>query len=315
MSAAPTTNNSTAPSRHARSFDRHVAPRPTANSTALPDHPLANRRLEPGEGAIVLRRVREKTSIVRAEGANPLKLMIPRRRVAVPRIYISSYGGGLLAGDETRIHLHAEPGTRSVLTTQASTKIYKNPRGLPCGQTLDARIDADAIFVLAPEPISCFANSHYDQVQRFDVAEGGNLVIVDWMTSGRYEVGERFQFNHYYSRQSIHEDGRHILEDATRLDNADGPLDGPFRMGRFNCLATMIILGPRFREVIDQLLERERRENLNPGGAILAVAQPLSQGVLIRILSESTQDAKLYFDRIFEKIDPIIGASAWAGKL
>lgn len=273
------------------------------------------RRLLPGQGIVRLRRHGPRTSVVRAEGANPLKLMMPRRRVAVPHIYTSSYGGGLLAGDETSLAIHAERGARGVLTTQASTKIYKNPRGLPCGQSLQGRVEDDAVLVIAPEAVCCFADSRYDQIQHITVAEGGNLVIVDWMTSGRYEVGERFQFKSYSARLSIWQDDRHILEDATRLDQADGPLDSSFRMGRFNCLATMVILGPQFAPIAEFLLERERQETMRRGQRMIAITQPLASGVLIRVLSEVTQDARHYFDEIFAKIDPIVGTTTWAGKL
>jgi len=55
------------------------------------------------------------------------------------------------------------------------------------------------------------------RLQRFDIAATGNLVLVDWVSSGRYAVGERFQFTHYQSRQSIYYDDQLVIEDAVRL--------------------------------------------------------------------------------------------------
>lgn len=303
------------PTRSMPSSQPNTVSSSTQNHRPAPAPRELGRRLAAGEGVVRLRLHGARTSVVRAEGANPLKLMVPRRRVKVPHIYTSSYGGGLLAGDETSLSIHAEAGAHGVLTTQASTKIYKNPKRLPCGQTFQGRVEADAVLVVAPESVCCFANSRYDQQQRFSIDEGGNLVVVDWMTSGRYEVGERYQFDSYSARLAIFENGRHVLEDAIRLAQADGPIDAPFRMGRFNCLATMVILGPQFASISAELLQRERQETMRRGQAMIAVVQSLSTGVLIRVLCEVTQDARLYFDDIFEKIDPIIGTSTWAGKL
>ncbi|WP_367302522.1 urease accessory protein UreD [Allorhodopirellula heiligendammensis] len=59
-----------------------------------------------------------------------------------------------MAGDPTDLLVDLDAGTRCVLSSQASTKIYDNPRALPCSQKMHVRIACDSIFTLAPEPIS-----------------------------------------------------------------------------------------------------------------------------------------------------------------
>ncbi|HQX51771.1 MAG TPA: urease accessory protein UreD [Planctomycetaceae bacterium] len=276
-----------------------------------------HRNLRLGEGLLQVTRRGDISAIVRSAATNPMRLFIPRRKSPVPHVYTSSYGGGLLAGDQTDLLVQLDEGSRCVLSSQASTKIYKNPRGLPCSQTMQARIGRAATLVLVPEPISCFAGSRYDQIQRFDIAATGNLVLVDWVSSGRYAVGERFQFTHYQSRQSIYYDDQLVIEDAVRLVPAEGPLESKFRLGHYNCSGLMIILGEQFQTLGEQLLAREREQSLQQGGDVLTVTQPLPHGipgVLMRVLSVETQDAKRCFEGLLRHIDPILGTRSWVGK-
>ncbi len=281
------------------------------------DDERMHRGLREGEGLLRVARRGKGSMVIRSAARSPLRLFIPRRKTPLPHCYTSSYGGGLLAGDQTDLLVDLDDGSRCVLSSQASTKIYKNPRGLPCSQTMHVRIGSESVFTLAPEPISCFAESRYDQIQRFDIADGGNMVLVDWVTSGRYRVGERFQFQHFQSRQSIYYAGQHLIEDAVRLCPDDGPLTSKFRMGHFNCFALVVVLGNQFAELATRLLEQEREQQLQRGGEILSITQPLPNevpGVLIRILSVETQDAKRMIENLLSQIDPIVGSRTWAGK-
>lgn len=44
-------------------------------------------------------------------------------------------------------------------------------------------------------------------MQLFRVHSDSNLVIVDWVTSGRHESGERWEFDLYKSKNHIYLDG------------------------------------------------------------------------------------------------------------
>ena len=70
------------------------------------------------------------------------------------RVVVSSLGGGLLAGDVIDLDVAVDRGATLHLGTQASTKIYKGAPGAK--QTLDASVEADALLVVAPDPVTPF---------------------------------------------------------------------------------------------------------------------------------------------------------------
>src|SRR5439155_733831 len=147
--------------------------------------------IAPGRGGLQVDMVNDESAVTSAWASSPLKLLVPRPRGKSVWVYLSSFGGGLVAGDETGLDLRLAAGTRAFISTQASTKVYRNPHTRPCGHQLTAALGADSLLVLAPDPVQAFAGSSYSQRQVFRLQPGASLVLVDWFTSGRSACGER----------------------------------------------------------------------------------------------------------------------------
>src|ERR1051325_11366225 len=102
---------------------------------------------------------------------SPLKLLTPCSRGKSVWAYASNFGGGLVAGDETRLDLRIGPGARCFMGSQASTKIYRNPARLPCSHTTRATLGEGSLLVFAPDAVQAFAGSSYRQRQEFHLAK------------------------------------------------------------------------------------------------------------------------------------------------
>lgn len=57
---------------------------------------------------------------------------------------------------------------------------------------------------LIPDPVTCYSTARYFQKQVFRVFPESNLVVVDWITSGRHESGEKWDFESYKSINHIY---------------------------------------------------------------------------------------------------------------
>ena len=131
-------------------------------------------QLLPGHGLLELTQVRQRTEITRSQATNPLKLITPRRQGDAAWVYCSTFGGGLVAGDQIHLDLQLSEQTTCVLGTQASTKVYRDPNQIGCTQTFKANIDRGALLVSVPDPITCFAEAVYEQEQQFHLAPEGS---------------------------------------------------------------------------------------------------------------------------------------------
>ena len=175
-----------------------------------------------GQGTIEARYVGGQTSLTRTRGSYPLKLLVPRWRGCCSWVYTGTMGGGLVDGDRIDVTVTVGSGATLFIGSQASTKTYRSPTGVGCAQRLDAHLEGTATLVVAPDPVTCFAGSRYEQMQNFEICEASNLVVLDWMSSGRWATGERWDFSYYASRTEVSVAGKCRVAEAVVRDPQDG---------------------------------------------------------------------------------------------
>ena len=145
--------------------------------------------------------------------------------------------------------------TRCLVSTQASTKVYRNPLGRPCGHRLNAVLEAGSFFALVPDPVQPFAESLYTQRQEVRMHPTAGLVLVDWVSSGRAARGERWAFKRIQSRNEVWRGADRLLLDSLSLEPESAPPGHARQLGRFNCLALVLVPGDRLRAAAARLLK------------------------------------------------------------
>ncbi len=255
--------------------------------SALPDmHAVRNPRADKtATGRLHLSHIRNQTVLTHCYATSPLKLLSPRPAGPSAWVYTSTFGGGLVAGDSISLNLKLEAKTKVFLSTQSSTKIYRSHAGASCRQSLSANLGEDSLLIYAPDPLICFAESIYEQKQSFQLRPTSSLFFLDSLTSGRHARGERWAFARYANRTYVRIDDTHLLADSLLLDSADGDLTSPFRMGRFNCLSTIILLGPLFTRLAQQLLTQISSQTPPRHSDFIVIASPLAEGAVLRLVS------------------------------
>ena len=255
--------------------------------------------------------MRGKSVLTSAAAASPLRLLHPKNSGSAAWVYAATYGGGLLGGDTISLDVSVGPGAAALLSTQASTKVYRSD-ARAC-QRLRAHAGEESLLVLLPDPVTPFAASHYTQEQHIELAPGASLVAVDWLTAGRVSSGERWQFTSYASRTWLRRDGRVILHDATLLAPDDGDLGG--RLGRFNCIAWAVAIGPAVRAAALRLAGSLGDAPVPKRADVLLSASPLEDdGVLVRIAGTSAQHVGAVLKQHLNFVPSLLGDDPWAAR-
>ena len=280
-----------------------------------------------GRASLEVQLVSGESTVTGSYATNPIKLLAPRARGQSVWAYTSSFGGGLVAGDQTGLDLRIGCDARCFLGTQASTKIYRNPASLPSGHETHARLESSSLLVFAPDPVQAFAGSCYTQRQVFRLASDASLVLLDWFTSGRAARGERWEFDHVSSRNSVYIEssrteeaqskpahGELVFLDSLRLDAKDGPLTTQHRTGRFNCFATLLLLGPSVQAPAEAILADVNQRPVLRHASLLFAASPVRGGAVLRLAAESIEEVTQELRQHLARLAPSLGDNPWLRK-
>jgi urease accessory protein len=270
--------------------------------------------LRAGHSRLEVQLVFGESTVTSVYSSSPLKLLTPRARGRSAWVCASSFGGGLVAGDQTRIDVRVGAGARCFIGTQAATKVYRNPASLPCGHVTTAVLEPESLLVFAPDPVQAFGGSTYVQRQEFQLASGAGLVLVDWFTSGRAARGERWAFDLFQSRNEVFSDGHRVFLDSIRLDPADGALESAHRMGRFNCNAMLLLMGAPVRAAAEALLKNISVQPVGRRAALLCSASAVSHGTVLRIAGESVEAVGQELHRHIGFLCELLGDDPWTRK-
>jgi urease accessory protein len=212
---------------------------------------------KPGEGHLIVHLLPHAISALsKITFQYPLKLISPSPSVEQKSVlvFLLTYGGGLVGGDQVNLTIDVTPKAKLSIVTQGHTKIFKSPsRDVVTRQQLHVTIEKDAGLCLLPDPVQPFEGSVYEQRQVFHVVEGGSLCLLDWVSAGRIARGEDWDLGAWSGRIEVWSAAQHgkkarlLLRDSVLLEgDASGAveIDLRNRMQRMGIFGTLVLRGP-----------------------------------------------------------------------
>lgn len=231
--------------------------------------------------------------VVGCKNVQPLKILNPRNLSDSCQVYLSSYGGGFVAGDDIRLDIECESDSKLFLGTQADTKIYKSVDGKTARQHIRGRLGKGATAVILPDALVPFADSRFAQIQEWNISRTSNLMLVDWIHSGRTGHGECFDFDFLKSEVRILVDGKKRIVDRLRIEPSKDNPRGAGGFGSYRSLLSVYIVGQSLRDALQDLELFQTRMTEDAG--IWVVANPVGDDALIiRVMSAKKETISNY---------------------
>jgi urease accessory protein len=226
------------------------------------------------ESALESARVSGKTRIVRSRAVPPVRFVHPDSGAASAVAISSALGGGMLEGDDYRFEVTCGPESALLFAPQANTRVFPCPGGLETRQSIRGTVYANALTVCGGDPVVPYAGSRFAQSQRWVLHPGARLVLIDWMTAGRVDRGERFAFDAFESVTRVEDpDGSPLLVDSLRLDpgaqgtrGAEGAQEMAGALSGHAAVLTVHGMGPGWETLRDALREELRRPSAAANG-------------------------------------------------
>ncbi|KAI2623457.1 UreD-domain-containing protein [Xylaria nigripes] len=217
----------------------------------------------PGEGRIVVNSpLNHLSTIEHISYQYPLKLISPSLKLnqASVLVFLLSYGGGLVGGDQVNLSIELRSCAKLSIVTQGHTKIFQSIRtDIVTRQNLRVDLDKGAALCLLPDPVQPFKDSVYEQAQIFNVACDASLCMLDWVTHGRSARGENWSLTRWVGRNEVwtsevptSSEPRLLIRDAMILDGKTRSAQIqtlPDSIHEHAVIGTLILRGPIMRKI------------------------------------------------------------------
>lgn len=263
-----------------------------------------------GFGQLDFEKVGSKTVVSSAFAKAPLRLMNPGNYGNAAWVYTSNYGGGMLGGDAVHLKLRLRKGSKAALLSQSSNKIYRS--STRAQQNLYAEIESDASLIILPDPVVCYANSSFQQIQEIHLHDSASLLLIDTFSSGRSCFGERWLFNTLENQMRVFRDKKLIFLESLRLDSTMGSLHS--RMGRFDAIGIVLFFGSDFEKYGSEISEFLRHKPVQTTQAVVTANTLASEGTLLRIAASSVEELGNILRETLQFLPGYLGDNPWARK-
>ena len=239
---------------------------PAAPTTAPPARPLPPSAAD--WSLLEVAEVRSKSRLVACRNIQPLKLLQPAAPGRAAHVVLSSYGGGLVAGDAIRLRVAVQAGAQFILSTQASTRVFRSIDGAVAEQHTTGELAEHALAVVFPDPVVPQADSRYRQVQEWRLQPTSLLFLVDWFHSGRMDQGERFAFHTFHSELRVRVAGRLVVLDRFAFTPEENIATSPANFAGYQTFFSVFLVGgpddARFRHLGEVLAQQKMPGSTGP---------------------------------------------------
>ncbi|KAI8795172.1 urease accessory protein D [Biomphalaria glabrata] len=240
-------------------------------------------------------------------------------------IYSMSYGGGLVGGDTISATVKVGPGCAALVSTQESTKVYHCNYSGETTQTTSYYIGDGSLLCVLPDATVCYKDANFNQTQVVQMRPSSNLVLLDWMLSGRLALDEFWAFKRYKNSIEVYVSDELIIKDCTDL--ADTPqLTVSQGMRHFHVYGTLFVLGAGLQFLAEHLLGiYARKKNYNDAhdqDLIVSISPTqytvngdLISGCYLRFLASDMKNAAKVIQEITSPLIEILGGDPFERKL
>ncbi|ARI78700.1 urease accessory protein UreD [Halobacillus mangrovi] len=200
-------------------------------------------------------------------------------------VYLIHVGGGYVDGDTYFTDIQVEEGAELVVTSQASTKVYKTPIK-PVEQYTMIRLAPGSVLEYCLDPLIMYDGARFIQETVVEMDEKSSLIFSEVITPGWSKDGQDFRYDWLRNKLKVYQGGKLVLYDHLYL-NPDEDLGGVLQMEGYTHIGSFVLFHPNVnREWIDQMYGKIESEYSQ---IRFGISQIDGGGVVVRILSDRTQ--------------------------
>lgn len=214
----------------------------------------------------------------------------------IPCYYLIQLGGGYIEGEYYENNIKLEEESQAILTTQASSKIYKSENGIPSKQYTNLQLEKNSKLEFINDSVILYKDAVYEQTTDIYLNEESSLIYSDGITAGWSPDGKLFQYTSARLKTNIYLNGELIYLDNLKITPKDYDVQSFGILEGYKNFGTMLVIDKRIdKELIKRLREETRKLDLDVKFGISLLEK---NGFVVRVLGNLTQDIQKVINRV-----------------
>lgn len=214
----------------------------------------------------------------------------------IPCYYLIQLGGGYIEGEYYENRLKLEEGSQAILTTQASSKIYKSENGIPSKQYTNLQLEKNSKLEFINDSVILYKDAVYEQSTDIYLEEGAILIYSDGITAGWSPDGKLFQYTSARIKTNLYLNGELIYLDNLKITPKDYEVQSFGILEGYKNFGTMVVIDERVdKELLKRLREETKNLNLDVKFGISLLEK---NGFIVRVLGNLTQDIQKVINKV-----------------
>jgi len=262
--------------------------------------------------------------LVDCESVSPMRFLHPYFSDQAACLILSSYGGGLVQGDQISIEIECDVSTTLFMGTQANSRVYRNDQGYSTTHSLHVEVAQHAKVISLPEPLVLHGGSQFHQKQKWNLQKDAAILLGEWFQCGRSDSGERFAYDFYDSLIEIRQEGELLLREPFLSKPDPHPPNQTGCFGDANLLLNLYAVGEAQELLLAALepfvAEQSAHTQVPALGQKVSFPAPDTIRSLVelehapitifRMLGKTRMD----FDPVWQALGPLLATEKWLGK-
>lgn len=204
---------------------------------------LASQRVD-GEAELVVAVVAGRTRVQRMLQRGAAKIRLPGLPSGPLEAILINTAGGMTGGDRIAWGVEVGPGASSVVTTQASEKVYRAASGDARAQ-VRLRVGPAASLAWLPQETILFDRGAFRRRLDVDLVADSRLLLAETTIFGRTAMGEAVRTGSFRDRWRVVVDGRPVhAEDFAIGPDIAAALSSTPVLGGAVAMATVLLVAP-----------------------------------------------------------------------
>ena len=263
---------------------------------------------------------KDNKTIFKSKFTSPYKLLKcsydEEGRCILPILHTA---GGLVGGDSLEFEANIGINSKVLLTTSSAQKVYGTvgrskifPKGTFSSQKTNIIIRDNAHLEFLPQETIIFANGLYSQEFNVKISDNSSFIFTDLIRLGRSSAGESIEEGVFRSKLEVLRDGT-LYDDwefVDRIELSKVSFEAKSGMDNMPVFGSLIwICEKDFPKSIINELIKDIKMVFNENKNYLSTGT-LENGISIRFLGNSSQEARKCFFGIWKQIRSVCGFCA-----